>query len=700
MCASVLMVRGASEAPTAHAYQMGDATNKFGYVSFPVNDVASKKIDKTSGGSYNQLGAADYVNGKLYGFTLELDDFGAIISEDYVVLDPANDFKQLSSVSKYYSNRVVDMAYDYTTNRMYALVELKNTTSKIVKTALHVVDLANGDVFLVGLPGDLKALDGYGRETEEILVALAASPTGELYAMGDYRQFYKVDKVSGLATPVGTRHKVAIDNKFQTMAFSADGNLYHAHCHPDYEYFMRIDPADGKIYNPVTGEEVTVNADFTNNAHRISGDPQLTALYFTDHVYDAESPAAITSFSATLRANTSNTVDLTWGAPVAKTAVTGIWVYRFGATDVLAKLPADAVAYTDDSAPNGQVAYTVVAVSDGHVGLPAYVSVQAGADQLKAVTDLKAELDGTKVNLSWNAPTATVKGGYADYDHISYIVTQVSGSKRTVLEQNCTETSYQTELSDGGTFKFEVVPVSCGIEGVAALSNEVTVAKTFAVPYFTGFEDDQDGTLWTTKNKSTGTFGWSIVKGSSAQQYDGKFLKFYTGGTTAIPADDWAFSPAIYFEQGDYLLTYLANGSNFDTHTYEVAVGTDPEDITSFGKVIEKIEAGEVYDSENKDNKNFQLHKVAFSIPATGAYHIGFHGIGSSIYATLRIDNLAIDKDPTSGIGDSVTDTVPSGVTVVSIDGRVIMRDAAPEALDNLQRGIYIVNGRKICITK
>lgn len=57
--------------------------------------------------------------------------------------------------------------------------------------------------------------------------------------MGDYRQFFSMNKYTAEITPVGERHSVAVDNNFQSMAFAPDGTLYWAHCHPDYEYLDR-----------------------------------------------------------------------------------------------------------------------------------------------------------------------------------------------------------------------------------------------------------------------------------------------------------------------------------------------------------------------------------------------------------------------------------------------------------------------------
>ena len=210
------------------------------------------------------------------------------------------------------------MAFDYINNTMYALKEINRTDNGAIGlTALNVVDMASGEMTLVGLPGEIKAVNGNGVTVDEHLVGLASDPSdGQLYAMGEYRQLYKIDRLTGTATPVGERNRIAITNDFQSMAFSAEGKLYQAQMHPDYEYFMEIDIQTGALTNPVTGEPVVVDSDFTNNAARFPYDPQLTGLYFEGKELAKSSAKAPTGLTAVVRDGTSNTVDLSWTNPV------------------------------------------------------------------------------------------------------------------------------------------------------------------------------------------------------------------------------------------------------------------------------------------------------------------------------------------------------------------------------------------------
>lgn len=641
--------------PQVYGYQMGDTNYRFGFISFPADNLAGLNVVQTaSDDSY--VGAGEYVDGKYYTFTVYYDAYfeGGVVTDKYCVYNVNADGTQYTldkEIDRYGSMRVVDMAFDYTTNTMFAIGESKKADSgKIGTTELYIVDLENGTLSLVGGPGDITAQDGYGRTVHENIIALACNADGQLYGMGEYRQLYKLDKHTGLATATGTRHRIAVDNDYQSLAFTPDGKLYHAQKHPDYEYFMQIDPATGKLYNPETGDEVTVDASFNNTGARFPKDPQVTGIYFKGFSVAGASPLAPEKLAAVLRSGTSSTVDLSWTLPASNydggdANITGVVIYRLGEAAPLATLDGTATTYTDNEAPDGDVVYYVAAVSGSQQGFPSLTTVFSGADVLNAVTNLKADLSGNTVTLTWNAPTSTVNGGYADYDNITYIINRVAGSTSETLADDVTDTTYQTELNQAGTYSFEVIPVTCGVQGLKATSNEVVIEKTSSIPYFSGFEDDEDGTLWTVINPMDGQYGWSIeLPPYTYQRYENKGAKFYTGGSTTFPADTWLVSPAIYMEPGVYSISYMALGGSFDTHTFDVAIGTSATDAAGFTIPVASHSEEKIYNQEEGNVNYFQGYEHTFTIENAGDYHIGFHGVGNAIYATLRLDNVAVDK--------------------------------------------------------
>lgn len=636
----------ASAQSVAHGYQMGDKSNLYGFISFSVDNFANPTMDKRNFGE-THISAGECVNGVYYTFEVLPDVMGGISAGDYRILDATNNFTEIKHVPFYDTTcRVVDMTYDYTTNTMYALVEDKVSTEGLTSSSLNVVDLADGTCYRVGSPGELTAINGNGKEVEEALITLAADKDGILYAMGEYRQFYKLDKLTGAATKISeTQHPIATTNQFQSMAFDTEGVLYWAQAHPDYGYFLTIDPATGMA--SYMGEDPDPETKWKNEASVLGNDAEVTGLWF-EKPFDATAPAAPADVKAVRHEGTANTIDLTWTVPTTDlgadpTAITSIVIYRFGNTQPVATLAADATSWTDTDAPNGLQTYMVCAFNGEKQGRGAMAQILAGADMLMPVENLTATLENTDVTLTWTAPTATKNGGYADFDNITYRIWRIKGVEETLIAENVAETTYTDALTEAGTYYYSVEPVTCGVVGYAKDSNTVNYTKTASIPYFSGFEDTQDGSLWTFENNHSNTsYGWTIVLGYAYQRYDGKFAQLKSEGSSE-PCNDYMFSPAIEFAPGTYTLTYMMNGSlSSDTHSWEVYLAETPE---STATPVVEIESH----SDEKVGSGYIASPAAtFTVTQGGIYHLVFHGTTTCAYATLKIDNVSITKAPAS----------------------------------------------------
>ena len=127
MATAISTAVAADDVQTLYGYQLsvpqwGDAENKTGFVSFTSTDYAKLNFLKTTTYSSSHLSAGEYVDGKIYGYTIEWSYYGGIAPVAYVTYD-ANTYAELSSKSWEDKQRVLDMTYDYTTNTMYALAE-------------------------------------------------------------------------------------------------------------------------------------------------------------------------------------------------------------------------------------------------------------------------------------------------------------------------------------------------------------------------------------------------------------------------------------------------------------------------------------------------------------------------------------------------------------------------------------------------
>jgi hypothetical protein len=647
----------------AHGYQLGDENLVYGFISFPVSGFANPTVDKRNYGELH-VSAGECVDGLYYTFEVFADGYGGVTAYDYRVFDAKTfDSKKVVTFYSEDTRRVVDMTYDYTTNTMYALVENAANTSDISSTSLNVVDLETGECTVVGSPGDITGVDGYNRTKTEALLTLAADKDGNLYAMGEYRQFYKLNKFTGEATKISTsQHSIGTMNQFQSMAFDNEGVLYWAQTHPDYGYFLTIDPTTG--VPSYMAEDPDPGTVWKNEGSIIGNNAEVTGLWF-EKTFTGAAPSPVTSLTAKIVDGKPNSVNLTWALPTTNlkgnaVTVTGVKVYRLGTDEPIATLAADATSYTDDNAANGTNNYMVCAIAGEEHGRGAVVSAFAGADMLMPVSDLTATLDGAKVTISWTAPTSTYNGGYTDYNNITYNVWRICGSDEQIIARGISATTYVDELTASGEYYYSVEPISCGITGYAKDTETIKYVKpaeTATIPYFSGFEDDGDGLLWqfvNNANHTQTTYGWSITSGYAHQIYDGKFAQLKSGGSSDAN-DDYMFSPAIKFNPGTYTLKYMVNG----------AVGTDKHSWTIYLADAQSATANKIADIESHTDEAFASSWVetagsTFTVATAGTYYLAFHGTTTTTYATLKIDNINITAADASAISNvEADDAVP-----------------------------------------
>lgn len=671
---------------TAYGFMMGDRQGSCGFVHFDVNDPGSVTLDKKTSSMGELVSAAEQVGDTLYAFRVKTDGYIGLVPSSFVAINPQT-AKVIKTISTDIQHRVVDMTYDYTTNTMYALVEDGegeigedgSQNGKLTKTSLNIVDLKTGGFVKVGDAGKLTAINGYGRTTDEILVSLAADSKGNLYAMGDYRQFYNINKRTGAASIIGTqknregRFSVAVDNVFQSMSFDSSDHLWWSRQHPDLAYLTKLDPT---------------NAEWNTIGH-LQNDGQITGLHFVKP-FDKSFPSGVTDLLARRALHSASPVNVSWTNPATNfdgeaASPDKIYVYRLGTDEPLAILDGTATSFSDDSPVNGVNVYEVQAVKGSAFSRPALASALAGYDTLESVRNVKATIDGNVATVTWDAPTSTVNGGYADYDHIVYGVYRIAGYSTIISADTTTELAFNDTIKDGGTYYYAVIAFNHEVPGVAAYSNDVTYATTFSLPYYTGFEDDEDGTLWTMVNKdhpsTYGVYGFAISPTGYASSYGNSTRTLTAGsGGKKDPVDDWAFSPEIKIPAGRYVVKYSSYGSRYAVNgtNWQLMLSKDL-DTTTTKQIIESVEKyipakAKVWDE----------HCDTFDVAESGVYRIAFHAKFNETYTRVYFDSLSINALTPDGIKtiSSFGDKEKVPVAYYTIDGR---RTDAPD------HGIFII---------
>ncbi len=674
---------GLNAGETAYGYLFGDMTGNRGFVSFDVDAPQNLTILKNTVAESIHVSAGEYVDGKIYTYRVDHDEmFNTVASYDFTIYD-ATTFEVENSVNMKKSNRVVDMSYDYTTNTMYALVEDKYTTSSVYKTSLYVVDMKTGKYSLIGNPGDIKALDGYGRPVDDKLLTLACDQNGKLYAMSHFRTLYNLDKFTGLATPAAPQHNLSTINQLQSMTFSSEGKLWWAQSHPDYGFFCEIDLTTG-----IPGGFVDFKTDY-DKLNKLGSDGQLTSLYFNNKKVNDKAINAVSELASKTKDDDCNSVILTWQAPTTDYSnnvaeVAGYNIYRIGSSEPIAELAADATTFTDQKAPNGIVTYEIIPFNANGKGFPAFTQLYAGYDMLDVVNDIIVKLEDKTTTLTWTKPTQTVNGGYANFDAITYNVYRCQGTDQTLVAEATTETTFSETIEKAGGYNYIIEPISGSVVGKPAESDKFLITSIATIPYFTGFEDNQDGALWTIINNTTK--GWAILNDYS--KYDGKCAKASTGGATAL-GNDWIISPAINFEPGKFVLDFYAYGSSFDKSDVDFFLGTNSSDATTFTLPVYSIVDENVNDA-TATPKGWKHYEAKFAVATGGIYHLGIYNKTKATYASFRIDNISINSDTS---GAEIIDTDKNDIIVLSANN--VLSVKASKNINNI--AIFDMQGR--CIT-
>ncbi|MCM1483703.1 MAG: fibronectin type III domain-containing protein [Muribaculaceae bacterium] len=662
LAGGALSAQGANK--TAYGYSLGERdASKFGFVSFDID--APQTLNYLKINWYGpHPSAGEYVDGKIYTYLIDNDDFNNVYAAGWAVYD-GETYEKVASAPLPDANRVLDMTFDYTTNTMYALMEDEYNTGLVTASSLCAIDLATGEYTIIGSPGELTAIDGYGNPDADGLITLACDAAGQLWAMSQYRYFYKVDKFTGAVTQVGSRHNLGTRNDFQSMTFDTDGHLWWAQNHPSYGHFCEID-----LETAIPGGFQDFKTDY-DKLSKLGNDAQVTALFFKDKEVNRKALKAVTGLKAGVNPPEVHSVALSWTLPAEDysgnaAAPTGVRVYRLGTSEPIATLAADATSYTDSEAPDGTICYQIVPFNEDGTGYPAFVEVFAGYDKLGEPTDIAVSLSGRTATVTWTAPAYTLNGGYADYGNITYNIYRMRGDTEQLVAQAVADTEYSETIDADGAYTYEIEPVNGGVKGMRGKSESFSLSSTAALPYFTGFEDDEEGSPWTIKNTSPTNYGWYL--GAKSYIYAGKKTAIASVGSATTAGENWLISPAFHLEPGVYVVDYYANGASYDTHSYDVKLGTDAEDTESFLTSIYTLEDAKAYD---KDNNGWQHVEEEFTIPASGTYHVGICHRTKTAYSNLRIDNLSVKAKSSAidGVGADASFTVSVSGGIITVSG-------------------------------
>lgn len=391
------------------------------------------------------------------------------------------------------------------------------------------------------------------------VTAIAADGEGKLYGIvGGAGQLVTIDKTTGACTTVGSLGIYPSGFNQSAVFDQTTGKLYWASAPSSYattHCLYEVDLTTGKATKVLDLEK------------RVNG------LYIAPKKADPATPAEVEDLAAQFT-GTGTDVKVTFTLPsknVGGNALSGDlnWSLSVAGAEVDhgSGLPGTAVEKTVTlEAGERELSLTV---SQGELtAKAAKATVFAGYDTPTNISNLKSEVDGNSVKLTWDAPTATHEGGMLNQEALSYTVTRNPGATEVATGLKVCEFTDQLPDDFAKFYSWTVTVKYEGADDQSLTSDHVVSGKPYNAPYtqnFDGAESLADVTFGQ-YNDETGNSRpspqWEIgeLAGNKAAKL----------GTT------------YYFNHKDYLFTAPLNLEKGATYTLKYKLGADKASPTSW----------------------------------------------------------------------------------------------------------------------
>lgn len=419
------------------------------------------------------------------------------------------------------------------------------------------------------------------------------------------------------------------------------------------QYMYRIDRTTGELKNPAT------NDPYGAYLYDISYGLAIPS-FFADA---PEAPARVQNLSGEgIEGGTK--VKLTWTNPTLSwggeelQGISDVLIYRGSlegepvGTVTGAEMGAEST-WTDEAPLDGVNTYYVLATLDGKKGVPDSWNVYAGEDTPAEVQNLQIMRNGSKIELSWEAPIEGQHQGVYDAASLTYSIQRLPDS--TMVAENIAETSFvDRNLPALLNYQYIVTPSTKKGVGEPMSSDYVMAGPAYEPPYTTDFATYADADAWTIIDNNEDWTQFWYSNGDPASTGLGIYTNSY--GT----CDDYAISPAVKLQAGHtYKVNFTIYFQYADTedsptkHDFDMTVG---EGTT--------VEAQSTVLKEVRQFGNDQMYtRHDFSAQYTpendGEYNFGFRLLTAYTY-----DNLAL-------VGASIKEVVDKDLAATKLAGGV-----------------------------
>lgn len=592
----------------------------YGIYSFEVGDNINPQAVMTDLG-YNFISGA-YTGDKFVGI-YAMEVMGGFNGARYITIDP-NNKKELKNImydtSKGgYSLLPSVMAYNNIDNTIYSLQY--NDALSALNWCRYNMDYDWMDK-IAAFRGKYNVL------------TLGNTPDGEMYFINSYGDLYHINRKTSRPaliawtgiTPMGYSQSMMYDNRtglFLWAAISSEGCCLYS-------------------VNPKTAE--------TELVAKFQKQEQFTSIYSLEESAKDDAPAKAKDLQVAFAKNggldatiSFNVPTTTYAGAALGTTTLNVWLDGSNLKSVDAKAGEKVSIPVKLSEGNHYVAVNMK--NDEGWSPLASVKQYAGYDTPVAPTDVTFSNADGKSNVAWTAPTEGVNKGYIDQANLKYTVVRMPDSVTVASDISSTSFSEATPAAMH-SYSYRVYAKNNGKRSAYGESAKLTCGDAFTTPYKQGFgsQQDFDDYFSVVDNNGDGT-KWTY------QEY-GNIVRFDLPWDATTPCDDWLITPAISLKAGK---TYRAT-VNLKTFSkgypeyFELLVGTDPKDVSTFSK-FNTADGVEIYET-------YTDYSATFNTQKEGKYYIALRYLGdkSKNSSMLLVKSFGVDEVANSASPAASTD--------------------------------------------
>lgn len=517
-------------------------------------------------------------------------------------------------------------------------------------------------------------------DLDVLMYGIFATPEGSIYGIGSDGNLHMFDKETGRHTRVGSLGVQPMYN--QTAIYDMQtGTAYWLGCNKAGAsgiYTINLETGKARLIKSFSSRDGMVGSVIAQNPWRDGAPGRASGLSAN---FDKSSLEGTISFTMPDKTVGGNALSGEFGYTV--------WIN--GERIAQGEATAGAGVEIPETRREGKMKISVSVRNEEGCGPVARLNSYAGYDAPSDVPNLKSELSGNTVTLTWDKPRTSLNGGYLDQDNITYRITRYPGA--TLISSGYKKNEFSQRLSDKkyGLYRFMVSAQSHGNQSPGLYTDYVEAGPAFEAPWKQRFSDASDLDIFVTER------GWRY------DDYDGLLSEEENSAliTPALAVTD----SKVYKVTAEY---YVPQPSEFDPNPAPPA----PLAIKG-GNVLKSsemecapIETGKVPDTTNGLSEWYIYPGVTgnwhLALIQTGAGSVNLESLsveeGPSASAPGHVRNVTVTPDPTGLEKATVSFTVPektisgnplSSVSEVSLyrDGEIVgkIENPVPGSVNSIE---------------